>query len=177
MTAFSGPTYCGLRVENPSSPSWRTYISHAASPLISAPIAGQPAACCIQTSENWVRRIFARRTRSSSGSVTSYRTLLIFSSMNFAPRMAAELDEIFAHQSSCLKKKRDGHQPPRFFFVCRACPTAGRCKSSSQPDGGEVIAKRKGLTARGGLKEAWSKDASRWTRTGFEAYGAGRASI
>ncbi len=30
--------------------------------------------------------------------------------------MAAELDEIFAHQSSCLKKKRDGHQPPRFFF-------------------------------------------------------------
>jgi hypothetical protein len=37
--------------------------------------------------------------------------------------------------------------------------------------------KRKGVAARRGLKEAWSKDASRWTRTGFEAYGAGRASI
>jgi hypothetical protein len=40
---------------------------------------------------------------------------------------------------------------------------------------GEVIAKRKGVIARWGLKEAWSKDASRWTRTGYEAYGAGRA--
>ena len=26
-----------------------------------------------------------------------------------------------------------------------------------------------------GLKEAWSKDTGRWTRTGFEAYGVGRA--
>jgi hypothetical protein len=34
--------------------------------------------------------------------------------------------------------------------------------------------KRKGVVARRGLKEAWSKHASRWTRTGFEAYGAGR---
>jgi len=40
---------------------------------------------------------------------------------------------------------------------------------------GEVIAKRKGVIARWGLKEAWSKDASRWTRTGYEAYGIGRA--
>jgi hypothetical protein len=32
--------------------------------------------------------------------------------------------------------------------------------------------KRKGRVARRGLKEAWSKHASRWTRTGFEAYGA-----
>jgi hypothetical protein len=49
-------------------------------------------------------------------------------------------------------------------IVCRACSTAWRCKSSSQPDGGEVIAKRKGettLAARRGPKEAWSKDASR----------------
>ena len=38
-----------------------------------------------------------------------------------------------------------------------------------------MIAKRKGVIARWGLKEAWSKDASRWTRTGYEAYGAGRA--
>jgi hypothetical protein len=28
---------------------------------------------------------------------------------------------------------------------------------------------------RWGLKEAWSKDTGRWTRTGFEAYGVGRA--
>jgi hypothetical protein len=42
--------------------------------------------------------------------------------------------------------------------------TARRCKSSSQRDGREVIAKRKGeitLAARRGLKEARSKDASR----------------
>jgi hypothetical protein len=38
-----------------------------------------------------------------------------------------------------------------------------------------VIAKRKGVAARRGLKEAWSKRASRCTRTGSEAYGAGRA--
>jgi hypothetical protein len=36
--------------------------------------------------------------------------------------------------------------------------------------------KRKGVAARRGLKEARNKHASRWTRTGFEAYGAGRAS-
>ena len=38
-----------------------------------------------------------------------------------------------------------------------------------------MIAKRKGVVARRGLKEAWSKNASRWTRTGYEAYGAGLA--
>jgi hypothetical protein len=37
-----------------------------------------------------------------------------------------------------------------------------------------VIAKRKGVVARRGLKEAWSKRTSRCTRTRFEAYGAGR---
>jgi hypothetical protein len=36
----------------------------------------------------------------------------------------------------------------------------------TQPDGGEGLAKRKGVTARWGLKEAWSKLAARWTRTG-----------
>jgi hypothetical protein len=38
--------------------------------------------------------------------------------------------------------------------------------SSIQPDGGEGLAKRKGAIARWGLKEAWSKAATRWTRTG-----------
>ena len=38
-----------------------------------------------------------------------------------------------------------------------------------------MIAKRKGVVGRRGLKEAWSKRTSRWTRTGSEAYGAGRA--
>ena len=49
-----------------------------------------------------------------------------------------------------------------------------RVKVPVQHDGGEVLAKRKGVVARRGLKEAWSKSASRWTRTGYEAYGAGR---
>jgi hypothetical protein len=35
--------------------------------------------------------------------------------------------------------------------------------------------KRKGVVVRWDLKEAWNKHASRWTRTGSEAYGAGRA--
>ena len=52
-------------------------------------------------------------------------------------------------------------KPSRLFVVCRACSTAGRCKSSTQPDGGEELAKRKGVVARRGLKEAWSKGASR----------------
>src|SRR2546430_13476203 len=139
MIAFSGPAYCGLRVENPASPSWRTYISHAASPLISAPIAGQPAACCIQTSENWVRRICARRTRSSSGSVTSYRTLLIFSSMSFSPRMAAEPDRSEEHTSELqsqsnlvcrllLEKKK--HEPHS-----RLCARFGRQRRGPFPAG------------------------------------------
>jgi len=38
-----------------------------------------------------------------------------------------------------------------------------------------VIAKREGVIVRWGLKEAWSKHASRWTRSGWEAYGVGRA--
>src|SRR5215211_1848785 len=68
--------------------------------------------------------------------------------------------------------------PPVFtgvFMVCRACSTAWRWKSSTQPDGGEGLAKRKGVAVRRGLKEAWSKTAARWTRTGYEAYPAGRA--
>ena len=39
------------------------------------------------------------------------------------------------------------------------------------------IAKRKGVVARRGLKEAWSKGASRCTRTGLEAPDAGRVGI
>ena len=33
------------------------------------------------------------------------------------------------------------------------------------------MAKRKGVAVRRGLKEAWSNDTGRWTRTEFEAYG------
>jgi hypothetical protein len=44
--------------------------------------------------------------------------------------------------------------------VCRACLTAWGCKSPAQPDGGEVLAKRKGVVARRRLKEAWSKTAT-----------------
>jgi len=53
-----------------------------------------------------------------------------------------------------------------FSLVCRACTTAWRWKSSAQPGGGEVLAKRKGVTARWGLKEAWSKTATWRTETG-----------
>jgi NAD(P)-dependent dehydrogenase (short-subunit alcohol dehydrogenase family) len=48
----------------------------------------------------------------------------------------------------------------RAFAVCRACSTAWRCKSSIHPDGGEGLAKRKGVAARRGLEEAWSKPAA-----------------
>ena len=33
-------------------------------------------------------------------------------------------------------------------FVCRACLATWRCKSSTQPDGGEVLAKRKSVAVR-----------------------------
>jgi len=44
--------------------------------------------------------------------------------------------------------------------VCRACSTAWRWKSSALPDGGEGLAKRKGVVVRRRLKEAWSKAAA-----------------
>src|SRR5208337_79972 len=62
-------------------------------------------------------------------------------------------------------------------YVCRACSEAWRWKSSAQPDDGEGLAKRKGVVVRRGLKEARSKAATRWTRTGYEAYPAGRAGV
>ena len=37
-----------------------------------------------------------------------------------------------------------------------------------------MLAKGKGVVARRGLKEAWSKAATRWTRTGYEAVTLGR---
>ena len=48
-------------------------------------------------------------------------------------------------------------------------------KSSIQLDGGEGLAERKGVVARRGLKEAWSKTAARWTRIRYETYPVGRA--
>ncbi len=35
------------------------------------------------------------------------------------------------------------------FVVCRACSAARRCKSSTQPDGGEGLAMTQGLSPRG----------------------------
>ena len=90
--------------------------------------------------------------------------------------MAYQLGEFFSEAVKVsTKAKEEGRLRLALFLVCRACLTAWGCKSPSHPDGGEVIAKRKGVVARRGLKAAWSKDASRWTRTGYEAYGAGRA--
>jgi hypothetical protein len=37
---------------------------------------------------------------------------------------------------------------------------SGPTKSSTQPDDGEGLAKRKGVIVRWGLKEAWSKTAT-----------------
>ena len=50
--------------------------------------------------------------------------------------------------------------PRSGLVACRACSTAWGCKSPAQPDGGEVRAKRKGVAARRGLKEAWSEAAT-----------------
>ena len=44
--------------------------------------------------------------------------------------------------------------PRSGLVVCQACLAAWRWKSSAQPDGGEVLAKRKGVAARRGLEEA-----------------------
>jgi hypothetical protein len=61
------------------------------------------------------------------------------------------------------------HLKPRFvgaFFGVPSMNDSLEVESSIQPDGGEGLAKRKGVVARRGLKEAWSKAAARWTRTG-----------
>jgi len=50
--------------------------------------------------------------------------------------------------------------PRSGLVVCRACSIAWGCKSPSQPDGGEGLAKRKGISARRCLKEVWSKTAT-----------------
>ncbi len=58
---------------------------------------------------------------------------------------------------------RTAFEPSLFFGVPSMLDSLG-CKSSSQRDGREVIAKRNGeitLAARRGRKEARSKDASR----------------
>jgi hypothetical protein len=51
----------------------------------------------------------------------------------------------------------------------------GEWKSSIRPDDGEGLVKRKGVAARQGLKEAWSKAAD-GQEPDREAYSAGRAS-
>jgi hypothetical protein len=57
--------------------------------------------------------------------------------------------------------RRRGAFPPRSgLVVCRACSPAWGCKSPTQPDGGEVLAKRKGVVARRRLKEARSQTAT-----------------
>ena len=48
-----------------------------------------------------------------------------------------------------------------FLLCARQGAFTWRCKSSTQPDGGEELAKRKGVAATQGLKEAQSKSASR----------------
>jgi hypothetical protein len=46
------------------------------------------------------------------------------------------------------------------FVVCPACSIAWGWKSPIQPDGGEGLAKHKGVIARWGLKAVWSKTAA-----------------
>jgi hypothetical protein len=65
------------------------------------------------------------------------------------------------YERSFTSRKRCHGLARGILIVCRACSTARRCKSSTQPDGGEELAKRKGVVVRRGLKEAWSKGASR----------------
>ena len=69
-----------------------------------------------------------------------------------------------AVHASAQSPRRGGrgpsHLPRSGLVVCRACSTAWGCKSPTQPDGGEVLAKRKGVSARRRLKEAWSKTAT-----------------
>ncbi len=69
----------------------------------------------------------------------------------------AVVDRSFRVSGASRSRPPDG----TYFVVCRACSTARRCKSSTQPDGGEELAKRKGVPVTEGLKEAWNKSAGR----------------
>jgi hypothetical protein len=59
--------------------------------------------------------------------------------------------------------------------VCPACSIAWGWKSPVQPDGGEGLAKHKGVIARWRLKAVWSKTAARRTEIGYQASLAERA--
>src|SRR5215472_3066474 len=65
------------------------------------------------------------------------------------PGQATTWREVLAR--SCSNREVEGSEDDEaareggLFCVCRACLSAGRCKSSSQRDGREVIAKRKGV--------------------------------
>lgn len=52
------------------------------------------------------------------------------------------------------------HSRDSGFVVCPACSIARECKSPVQPDGGEGLAKYKGVTARWRLKAVRSKTAT-----------------
>jgi hypothetical protein len=78
--------------------------------------------------------------------------------------VSSRVNSVANDDARCSAPVEFAEAQARLFLVCRACSTAWRCKSSSQRDGREVIAKRNGeitLAARRGRKEARSKDASR----------------
>src|SRR4051795_7551832 len=91
-----------------------------------------------------------------SDDVTAEWVLALWS-MAPTPAKAARLRE--AMLARLLQEHRirrlDAERAPGVFRVRRACSTAWRWKSSAHPDGGEGLAKRKGVAVRRGLKEAW----------------------
>ena len=88
-----------------------------------------------------------------------------------------------------LVRRRDGHggklwriststcSVPRYLssphgarvVIPNGITTRCMCRASTQPDGGEKLARRKGVGASPGPKESSSKPASRCTKTGYEA--------
>ena len=58
---------------------------------------------------------------------------------------------LFGRLDDFLEQRTAAAQPGR---VCWACPAARKWKSSTQPDGGEGLVKRKGFDVRRGPKEA-----------------------
>src|SRR5262252_6398784 len=64
--------------------------------------------------------------------------------------------------SRALARLHDRQYPdPKVLgVVCPACSIAGECESPVQPDGGEGLAKHKGVIVRWRLKEVWSKAAA-----------------
>jgi len=76
----------------------------------------------------------------STGQYDTVRTAEIIPPHHSRSKMSILLCGVEKRETTSFFPKKK-----RYMFVCRAFSATRRCKSSTQPDGGEVLAKRKNV--------------------------------